>query len=126
MILTSKQEQGLKIAVQRFKDHEKYTVISGYAGSGKSTLVKFIVEALNLKPEEVVYVAYTGKAANVLKNKGCKNACTAHKLLYRAKRMPSGLYRFIPRESLEGDPAVVIVDEVSMLPKDLWELLCGH
>lgn len=30
MILTAKQEQGLKIAVQRHKDGEKYTVISGY------------------------------------------------------------------------------------------------
>ena len=31
MILTAKQEEGLKIAVQRYKNGEKYTVISGYA-----------------------------------------------------------------------------------------------
>ena len=45
MVLTAKQEQGLKIAVQRHKDGEKYTVISGYAGTGKSTLVRFIISA---------------------------------------------------------------------------------
>jgi len=31
MILTAKQEEGLKIAVARYKQREKYTVISGYA-----------------------------------------------------------------------------------------------
>lgn len=32
MELTRKQEEGLKIAVQRYRDHEPYTVIAGYAG----------------------------------------------------------------------------------------------
>ena len=31
MILTRKQEQVLKIAVERYRNNEKYTVISGYA-----------------------------------------------------------------------------------------------
>lgn len=31
MILTKKQEQGLKVAVDRYRNREKYTVISGYA-----------------------------------------------------------------------------------------------
>lgn len=31
MILTHKQEEGLKIAVARYRAHEKYTIISGYA-----------------------------------------------------------------------------------------------
>ena len=39
MELTKKQEEGLKIAVARHRAHEKYTVIAGYAGTGKSTLV---------------------------------------------------------------------------------------
>lgn len=31
MVLNTKQEQGLKVAVERYKNNEKYTVISGYA-----------------------------------------------------------------------------------------------
>lgn len=31
MILTNKQEEGLRIAVDRYQAGEKYTVISGYA-----------------------------------------------------------------------------------------------
>ena len=90
MVLTSKQETGLKLAVSRYKAHESYTCIAGYAGTGKSTLIKFIIAALGLAPEQVCYVAYTGKAAQVLKQKGCPNPITAHKLLYKAKPMPNG------------------------------------
>lgn len=32
MILTNRQMEGLKIAVARYRAHEPYTVISGYAG----------------------------------------------------------------------------------------------
>ena len=67
MLLTKKQEEGLKIAVDRFNLGEKYTCIAGYAGTGKSTLIKFIISALDIDPEmDVCYVAFTGKAATVL------------------------------------------------------------
>lgn len=32
MELTKKQEQGLKIAIERYKNNEKYVTIAGYAG----------------------------------------------------------------------------------------------
>ena len=79
MILTKKQQEGLNTAVDRYKNKEAYTCIAGYAGTGKSTLISFIIEALNLKHKEVAYVAFTGKAANILSRKGCPNATTAHK-----------------------------------------------
>ena len=125
MELTAKQQEGLKIAVSRFKDHEAWTCIAGYAGTGKSTLIKFIIAALDIDPvKDVCYVAYTGKAATVLKQKGCQNATTAHQLLYRAKPMPNGTYKFIKKDTI--DYKVVVVDEVSMLPKPMWEQLLSH
>ena len=126
MILTAKQEEGLKIAVARYKAHEAYTCISGYAGTGKSTLIKFIIAALGLEPEQVCYVAYTGKAAQVLKQKGCPNPYTAHKLLYKAKPMPNGTFKFEPKPALDEGLEVIIVDEVSMLPKEMWLRLLSH
>lgn len=98
------------------------------AGTGKSTLIKFIIAALDLSPSAVRYIAYTGKAANVLKNKGCPNAMTAHKLLYHAKLMPNGKYIFTAKKRFEIDPCikVVVIDEISMLPKKMWDLLCSH
>ena len=114
------------MAVNRYNLGMPYTVISGYAGSGKSTLVKYIVAALGFYEDDVAYVAYTGKAANVLKNKGCKNATTAHKLLYYANRTKDGGYIFRPRERLEKDYKLIVVDEVSMLPDELWYQLLSH
>lgn len=126
MILSKKQEEGLRIAISRYKSHEAYTCISGYAGTGKSTLIKFIIAALGLEPQQVCYVAYTGKAAQVLKQKGCPNPITAHKLLYKAKPMPNGTYKFEPKLSLEGEYEIIVVDEISMLPKEMWLRLLSH
>ena len=63
MILTNKQQEGLKIAVERYFADEKYTVISGYAGSGKTTLVRFIIEALDAEIQMAVDLGFDGKMA---------------------------------------------------------------
>ena len=125
MILNKKQENGLKIAIERYRNHEKYTVISGYAGSGKSTLVRFIIEALpNINEDDVVYATYTGKAAQVLAKKGNKNVITLHKLLYESFPRPDGTFFRKPR--VEIGYHIVVVDEVSMAPRTLMDLLFSH
>lgn len=124
MILTRKQEEGLKIAVERFHNNEKYTVISGYAGTGKSTLVKFIIEALDVESSKVSYAAFTGKAAEVLRKKGNENACTLHKLLYdHVPRKGGGFFR-MPKKHLDYN--IVVIDEVSMVPIDMMQQLFKH
>ena len=124
MILTKKQEEGLKIAVERFKNKEKYTCISGYAGSGKSTLVRFIIQALNVAEEDVCYATFTGKAAQVLLKKGNKNVRTLHKLLYQSFPRPDGSFY---RKPVSDVPyRIVVVDEVSMAPKELMKLLFSY
>ena len=126
MILTAKQEQGLKTCIEKYINGEKYCVISGYAGAGKSTLVKFIVQNLpGINPEDdVVYACYTGKAAQVLLKKGNKNVITLHKLLYESIPKPDGTFFRRPKPFI--DYKIVIVDEVSMAPKQLMELLFTH
>lgn len=124
MILTKKQEEGLKTAVARHRDGEKYTVIAGYAGTGKSTLVRYIIDALNVEENRVCYCAFTGKAAEVLKKKGNKNVATLHRLLYEHIPRPAGGFFRKPKPFIDYD--VVVVDEVSMAPKTLIELLFKH
>lgn len=124
MELTRKQEEGLKIAVQRHRNGEKYTVISGYAGTGKSTLVKFIIEAIDVEDSKVAYATYTGKAAEVLRKKGNKNACTLHRLLYEHIPKPGGGFFRKVKRNLEY--SVVVVDEVSMVPIDMMQQLFTH
>ena len=126
MILTEKQEQGLKECIKRYENGEKYCVISGYAGAGKSTLVKVIIENLpGIDPEEdVAYACYTGKAAQVLLKKGNKNVITLHKLLYESIPKPDGTFFRVPKTAI--DYSIVVVDEVSMAPKTLMDLLFTH
>lgn len=126
MILTKKQEQGLNLCIKKYLNNERYCVISGYAGTGKSTLVKFIVQNLpDINPEEdVVYACYTGKAAQVLLKKGNKNVTTLHKLLYEHFPRPNGT--FFRRKRPAIPYKIVIVDEVSMAPRTLMELLFTH
>lgn len=124
MILTTKQQEGLDIALQRHRDGEKFTVISGYAGTGKSTLVRFIIEALDVEEDKVCYCAFTGKAAEVLRKKGNKNSITLHKLLYDHIPKPAGGFYRKPKPQL--DYTIVVVDEVSMAPKTLMDLLLSH
>lgn len=124
MILTKKQEEGLKTAIARHRVGEKYTVIAGYAGTGKSTLVRFIIDALDIDESDVCYCAFTGKAAEVLRKKGNKNACTLHRLLYESIPKPEGGFFRKPKPVL--DYKVIVVDEVSMAPKSLIDLLFKH
>lgn len=126
MVLTKGQEKGLKIAVERYKNHESYTVIAGYAGSGKSTLVSHIIDALQICKEDVCYITYTGKASLVLREKNCENSMTAHRLLYHSKELPDGTFEHTPRPSLECKYKIIVVDEVSMIPVDMWDLLLSH
>lgn len=129
MELTQKQKEGLELALKRYKEGYQYTVIAGYAGTGKSTLVKFIIAALaqefGIKPEEdVVFTSFTGKATQVLQKKGNHNVSTLHKLLYKHYPLPNGGYR---RERVDFiDYKIVVVDECSMVPKSLFKDLARH
>ena len=127
MELNEKQKNGLALALQRYKNKEKYTVIAGYAGAGKSTLVRFIIEELKtygVKETDVCFACFTGKAAQVLLKKGNKNVITLHKLLYKSIPKESGGFVRIPNPSIPYK--IVVVDEVSMAPKTLMDLLFKH
>ena len=128
MELNSKQKDGLAIATDRYLQKKKYTVISGYAqvGTGKSTLVKFIISALpNINPQEdVVYTSFTGKATQVLQKKGNKNVSTLHRLLFESIPKPDGTFFRKPVDFIPYK--IVVVDECSMVPKDLLQRLAKY
>jgi exodeoxyribonuclease-5 len=72
----------------------------------------------------VAYCAFCGKAAEVLRKRGNPHAMTLHKLLYDSVPRPGGGFVHRPKTSL--DFTIVVVDEISMLPKSMLDLLLRH
>lgn len=126
MELSNQQKQAINIALDKFWNGEKYMCIAGFAGCGKSFTIKYIISSLGLSYDEVAYCAYTGKAAEVLRKYGCPNACTAHSLLYYTTMGKDGNFIHRPKGHLEKNYKVIVVDEVSMLPKPMWDELLKH
>lgn len=124
MVLSNDQEKALGIILQRHHDNERYVVVSGYAGVGKSTLVRFAIEALDVDKDKVAYASYTGKAAEVLRKKGNYNAMTLHRLLYDSFPRPGGGFFHKPKVTLGYN--IIVVDEVSMCPKKMIDLLLSY
>ena len=91
----------------------------GYAGTGKTTLAKTIAEDAG---GEVAFGAYTGKAALVLKSKGCRGASTIHAMIYRAQgeeedgASPSFV---INRKAAANGADLIVIDECSMVDEEL-------
>src|SRR5215475_7791921 len=71
------------------RHHQQIARVWGYAGTGKSTITRYVIEELGLKPMNrqgggggVLFAAFTGKAALVMTRKGTP-ASTIHSLIYR-------------------------------------------
>ncbi|MBD5632703.1 MAG: AAA family ATPase [Clostridia bacterium] len=121
-------------------------VLAGYAGTGKTTLLKHVVcKTLKLVPEvSAAFVTPTGKAATVLIRSGIA-ATTLHRLIYQSiveeqqieingKKITVEKLNFKRRESIDKSIKLIILDEASMVSDetlyDLTEfgvkiLLCG-
>lgn len=116
---TPEQESAIKAARDwaKIKKGPQVFHIQGYAGTGKTTLAKEI--AANLKGE-VYFGAFTGKAASVMRRKGCDAASTLHSLIYRPKKNKYGAPEFeINHGSIVAGAKLIIVDEVSMVDEVL-------
>jgi exodeoxyribonuclease-5 len=82
MEFTRQQEEALN-AVQDWMHagETSWFYLGGYAGTGKTTLAQYLAD----KVGNPVYGAYTGKAAQVMRSKGCLGATTIHRLIYRVE-----------------------------------------
>lgn len=56
--------------------------MGGYAGTGKSTIANELAKELG---DKILFAAYTGKAAHVLKKMGVKQTGTLHSLIYHPR-----------------------------------------
>jgi exodeoxyribonuclease V len=89
----------------------------GYAGTGKTTLARHIAEGVD---GSVKYAAFTGKAALVMRNKGCDGASTIHSLIYRARETREEIPTFELWDDAPASKAkLIVIDECSMVDAEL-------
>ncbi len=89
----------------------------GYAGVGKTTLARHVAEGAS---GGAAFAAFTGKAALVMRGKGCAGATTIHALIYRASEGAEGAPTFTLNEDGPASRAgLIVIDECSMVDGEL-------
>ena len=89
-------------------------ILSGYAGTGKTTLLGAYVKALVIFKKKTILLAPTGRAAKVLSNRSKKQALTIHKRIYRKETVAGGGVQLVLAPNLSKN-TIFIVDEASMI-----------
>lgn len=93
-------------------------LIKGYAGTGKTTIVKSLVRTLAVLKQKSVLLAPTGRAAKVMSSYSGHAAWTIHKKIYRQKSGKDGFGEFVLDRNLHKNTCF-IVDEASMIGDQL-------
>ena len=95
-------------------------LITGYAGTGKTSVIASLVATLNTLRQKSVLLAPTGRAAKVLRSYTGMEAYTIHRKIYRQKSATDGVGKFVLDRNLHKD-TFFIVDEASMIPDESSE-----
>ena len=126
--LTDDQERAKNLITEWYVNtDDQIFVLSGYAGTGKTFLIDYIVnKVLGLKVgKEAVFVSPTGKAAaNLVKNGTL--AGTVHSLIYirdeddfevdeNGEIIQSEYFNFIKKEKIDEKIKLIVIDEASMI-----------
>src|ERR1700730_5457921 len=89
----------------------------GYAGTGKTTLARHLAQDVEGK---VLFADFTGKAALVMRRKGCEGASTIHSLIYRPIERESETPTFeLWDDAPVAGAKLIVIDECSMVDAEL-------
>lgn len=135
IILNDQQSEAASLIESWYKRNnfssKQIFVLAGYAGTGKTTLINYVIKKiLKLKSYEVMYATPTGKAANVLIQKKCP-ATTIHRLIYtpvevekettvNGKKIKTKIVEFVKKRSL-GYAKLIVLDEISMISEKMMQ-----
>lgn len=113
---TEDQDKLLKILAKYIADNEKQQIllIKGYAGTGKTTIIKTLINTLKILKQKSLLLAPTGRASKVMESYTQNPAFTIHKKIYKIKKSGDVLGKFSLASNLFTN-TYFIVDEASMI-----------
>ncbi len=118
---TAEQEVALK-AMEKFvqtENKEDLLVLSGAAGTGKTSITSALIGYLNKTKKQYKIAAPTGRAARILGRKANTSTSTIHSMIYTAKSdHENGSVVFKLKSISYEKPIIYIIDEASMIPKE--------
>ena len=100
------------------------TIITGGPGTGKTTIIKTIIDLFEERKKKVVLTAPTGRAAKKMTEATGIEASTLHRLLGIGKLDDEGIYS--RHSDYKGEPIdadLIVVDELSMVDMFLMNYL---
>jgi len=119
--LSPGQEEALTKLTAFLNGNANVFMLKGYAGSGKTTILKGLVEYLQSRENDYYLMAPTGRAAKVIREKTGQEAFTIHKSIYNyedlveVKDGESFYYYYKIKNNIDVINKIFIVDEASML-----------
>lgn len=120
--LSAEQDTILNLLKMHIDGGSWMTTVGGYAGVGKTTLLKHLRQWLLVERPQIrtVFASFTGKACSVLKRKGIP-AQTLHSLLYVPIDQEDGSVSFALKDRQQVNVDLIINDEASMTNKELFD-----
>lgn len=100
------------------------SVITGGPGTGKTTIIKCIIEILSQHNQKFMLLAPTGRASKRMSDATGYEAKTIHRALEVAQGDMASISRFVHNENNPFKTNCVIVDEMSMVDVALMHHLC--
>ena len=100
-----------------FNKEIKIFILKGFAGTGKTTIMRTFIENLNLINWKFSLLAPTGRAAKILTKYTQKKAYTIHRKIYFYSFDDTGVYK--PRLKINKNKNVVfVIDEASLISEN--------